>query len=250
MRNRNFLGQLCRLDTHFAVKQVFLQRLTAQFLFKQLKFGFIVDVIQILEDLSLSHVISNYINNGIFATKLSWKRQLIQTLEDRAIVLTDNDTDRLFSRFRSTQSEGKRCYLWELAQKFPHILPACKSIVKMIALTYSSYQPETICSACGSFVTEYVDHCLLWCPGNAHLRHKMWLGFWRQFDIELYIRLAGLANDTFLDVLFGRYDVIADIMNDINVQKEDFYCYSMLHGSYMDRKTFVADYFDPAIRGF
>ena len=60
----------------------------------------------------------------------------------------------------------------------------------------------------------------------------MWLGFWRQFDIELYIRLAGLANDTFLDVLFGRYDVIADIMNNINVQKEDFYCYvaRFIHG--------------------
>ena len=61
-RKANFLGQLCRLNPHFAVKQVFLHRLMAQFLFKQLKFGFIMDIIRLLEDYNLGYVISDYID--------------------------------------------------------------------------------------------------------------------------------------------------------------------------------------------
>ena len=65
----------------------------------------------------------------------------------------------------------------------------------MIALTYSSYQPESICSACGSSITKYVDHCILWCHENANIRHMMWVGFWHKYGIDLYIRLAELTND-------------------------------------------------------
>ena len=100
----------------------------------------------------------------------------------------------------------------------------------MLALTYSSYQPESICSACGTLVTNYVEHCILWCHGNANLRHRMWIGLWHKYGIDLYLRLAGLTNDVFIDVLFGRYDIIADILNE--AQKEEFYCFvaRFIHG--------------------
>ena len=68
----------------------------------------------------------------------------------------------------------------------------CKSVVKIIALTYSSYQYETIGSAHGSLVTKYVDHGNLCCNENADIRHRVWIGFWDKYGIDLYLRLAGL----------------------------------------------------------
>ena len=76
-RKANLLAQLCRLDPHFAVKRLFLHRLTVQYLFKQLKFGFVVDVCRILEDYTLGYVLVEYINSGLFPTKYSWKTLVI-----------------------------------------------------------------------------------------------------------------------------------------------------------------------------
>ena len=53
---------------------------------------------------------------------------------------------------------------------------------------------------------------------------------WHKYGIDLYLRLAGLTNDVFIDVLFGRYDIIADLLNDAQI--EDFYCFvsRFIHG--------------------
>ena len=41
--------------------------------------------------------------------------------------------------------------------------------------------------------------------------------------VDLYIRLAGFDNETLLSVLFGNYDMIADILE--IAHKEQFYCF-------------------------
>ena len=75
----------------------------------------------------------------------------------------------------------------------------------MIVLTFSKYQPDTICSACGSLVTKYVEHCILWCHANAGARHRMWVWFWHKYGIDLYLRLAGLTHDLLIRGLFKNY---------------------------------------------
>ena len=51
----------------------------------------------------------------------------------------------------------------------------------------------------------------------------MWTGIWSKFGVDLYIRLAGFDNETLLSVLFGNYDMIADILE--IAHKEQFYCF-------------------------
>ena len=72
------------------------------------------------------------------------------------------NADEGVCRFRTIHPKSKRCYFWELSRKHPYMLTACKSVVQMIALAFSKYQPIIICSACGSLVTKYVDHCVPW----------------------------------------------------------------------------------------
>ena len=82
---------------------------------------------------------------------------------------------------------------------------------------------RSACSACGVFTQNYASHCLLSCHANNNNRHKMWLGIWRKFGVDLYIRLASYDDETFMSVLFGNFDLIGDILD--AKYKLDLYCY-------------------------
>ena len=49
----------------------------------------------------------------------------------------------------------------------------------------------------------------------------MWMGLWRKFGADLYVRMASFDNDTLLSVLFGNFELVGDILN-IN-DKLNFY---------------------------
>ena len=220
----SLLGQLCRLDPHFAVKRLFLHWLINHYLFHQLRTGFIVDVFRILEEYDLGYVLTEYITSGTFQSRHSWKKLIRNKLSDACdsnVGLAN--ADEAVCRFQTIHPESKPCYFWELSRKHPYMLTACKSVVQMIALTFSKYQPIITCSACGSLVTKYVDHCVLWCPTNAGVRNRMWLGFWHKYGVDAYLRLASYDHERLIDVFFGRYELIADVI-DI-ADKEAFYCY-------------------------
>ena len=223
-RKLTLFGQLCRLDPHFAVKRLFIQRLTSGHLFQGLRFGFVAELLQLLEDYNLGYILHEYIDTGVFPSKYTWKKLVRDNINIASIVSTRHDiADNGLERFLSIHAEMEPSYFWELSRKHPHMLNACRSVVKLIALTFNRYQPEAVCLACGVQIGKYVDHCLLWCNANAHVRHKMWVGLWHKYGTDLYLRLAGLSHGALIEVFFGRFDVIADILAD--TLKDTFYCY-------------------------
>ena len=90
-------------------------------------------------------------------------------------------------------------------------------------MLFNRYQPVSICSACGELVVNYVSHCLLCCHASSGVRHKMWAGFLRKFDANVYSCLAKLSFDSFKNVLLGNFEIIANVLS--VSQKDDFYCY-------------------------
>ena len=193
-RKTSLFGQLCRLEPQFAVKRLFMHRVIYHYLYNRLKAGFIVDVFRILEEYGLSYVLSEFITSGTFQSRHSWKKLVKSKIAEASVRNFEsvNAEDALY-RFRSIHPESKPCYFWEPSRKHPYMLPACKSVVQMIALTFSVYQPIVTCSACGSLVTKDVDHCILWCPANADIRHRMWLGFWHKYGVDAYLRLDSIV---------------------------------------------------------
>ena len=163
-RKTLLFGQLCRLEPHSVVKRLFMIRLIDHYLYNKLKAGFIVDVFRILK----RYVLSEFITSGTFQSRHSWKKLVRSKIAEASVRNFEsvNVEDALY-RFRSVHPETKPCYFWELSRKHPNMLPACKSEVQLIALTFSVYHPIVTCSACGSIVTKYVDHCILWCPANT-----------------------------------------------------------------------------------
>ena len=124
--------------------------------------------------------------------------------------------------FLTFHQQVKSCMFWDISRKQPRMLSARRSVIRLIALHFSRFS-ETVCSECGMFVVNYVSHCLLWCHANINNRHNMWMGIWRQFGDDFYIRLAGYDYETFLSVLFGNFDLIEDILDAKN--KLDLYCF-------------------------
>ena len=189
-----------------------------------LRFGFVAELLQLLEDYNLGYILHEYIDTGVFPSKYTWKKLVRDNINIASTVSTRHDiADNGLERFLSIHAEMEPSYFWELSRKHPHMLNACRSVVKLIALTFNRYQPEAVCLACGVQIGKYVDHCLLWCNANAHVRHKMWVGLWHKYGTVLYLRLAGLSHGVLIEVFFGRFDVIADILAD--TLKDAFYCY-------------------------
>lgn len=67
-------GQFCRLDPYFTAKRLFLHRLTSQYYFYDLKYGFVIDAIEILMSVGLEHIVTEYRNSGMFPSKFYWKK--------------------------------------------------------------------------------------------------------------------------------------------------------------------------------
>lgn len=223
-RKATLLGQLCRLDPHYTVKRLFLHRVTSYYFFKDLKYGFVLDIFRFLEDYNMEYILTEYLNSGVFPSKYKWKQLVREKLKDKAILSTRLEIiDEGLERFLSIHQEVKPSLFWELCRKYPYMLAACRSVIKLIAILFKRYQPVSICLACGELFVKYVDHCLFWCHANSGARHKMWVGFWHKFGVNVYLRLVSLKHDTLIDVLFGHFDIIAGVLS--VTLKDDFYCF-------------------------
>ena len=55
----------------------------------------------------------------------------------------------------------------------------------------------------------------------------MWIGIWRKFGDNVYLRLAGYDDETFIAVMFGYFDLISDLVDESH--KMDFYSFISRH---------------------
>ena len=223
IEKRKFIlfGQLCRLDNSFAVKRLFIYRLTSKYLFNDIDQGFMFDIFQCLTKYNLKHIVEDFVNSGSFPSKYSWK----SILSSKIRVYANQDfvsqaAEHELQLFLTFHQQVEPSMFWNISRKYPRMLNACRSVIKLTAKYFSRFS-EAVCSACGTFSVNYVSHCLFLCHANKSHRHKMWMGLWRKFGADLYIRMASFDNDTLLSVLFGNFELVGDILN-IN-DKLNFY---------------------------
>ena len=73
-RKLTLFGQLCRLDTSYAAKRLFLYRLSSHYLYNSIEFGFIPDIYKLIREYDLENVLMDYMSSGVFMSKYSWKK--------------------------------------------------------------------------------------------------------------------------------------------------------------------------------
>ena len=59
-----------------------------------------------------------------------------------------------------------------------------------------------------------------------HVRYKMWLKFWNNLGVNVYIKIASIGEKLVLDILLGNHDDMNDVMARENVDS----LYSMISG--------------------
>ena len=166
-RKLTLFGQLCRLDTSYAAQKLFLYRLSSHYLYENIEFGFIPDVYQLLKDYDLEHILTDYMNSGVFLSKYAWKKLVnvkIKSHSDSDII--SQALSEGLELFLAIQPVVKLSMFWELCRKHPSLTKPCRSIVKSISLWFNRL-PERVCLACKSLI-DYVSHYILWCHVNAN----------------------------------------------------------------------------------
>ena len=164
----------------------------------------------------------------MFSSKFYWKNVINAKFDqerDNAFILEVLEEN--LDPFLCLHSEVKPNYCWR-CQKYPHLLPACKSGVKLISLLFCR-NPVSVCWVCETEVRCYVHHRIIWCPNNAVVRLNMWAMLRLMFSFGVFVKLASKDVTEFVKVLLGAYELLPDALDYERI--EEFYCFvaSFIH---------------------
>ena len=75
----------------------------------------------------------------IFFSRHSWKKIIRCKLSEACVSNVGlANADEAACRFQTIHPESKPCYFCDLSRKHQYMLTACKSVVQMIAMTFSN----------------------------------------------------------------------------------------------------------------
>ena len=198
-------------DPFYTVKRMFLYRLTSHYLLGDVKYSFVMDAFKVISDLGLEHTVLQFLDSGIFQSKLSWKKAVQENLKLKSeqLPLAEMQGDN-HDRFLKLHAEVKPSYFWLLSRRQPHLLSACKSAVRAISFLFNR-NVRPLCLACGNVIAD-ADHRLMCCPVFISIRYKMW-HVWQRFGVDLYLRLVSMDSEDLADIMLGRFDCILDSLS-------------------------------------
>jgi exonuclease III len=202
-----FLQKLIATDCTYLVKQIFLSRLYESINNVTMK-GFIPDVIQTLDTLSLKNHLLCYMRGGRFPVKHEWKQICRQGIRDMDYASSRNSlraNDVRYARQMDRDSHMKPHPFYNIMKRSQNI-KANRSLLWMIrtvALPDSTYH-GTVCNLCNKDYTDIVEHIITDCPLLYEERNILWSFIVDEMDVELSVMLTRLSNRRFTDTLCGR----------------------------------------------
>ena len=145
-----FFGRLCRMSSQSLPKQTFLLRLFSYLLeLTNNQRGFMPDVLQLLTTYNLIDHLHQWIEDGFFPSKHSWKIIIRSTINkthrDQRFLRMSSDSD--FSRFLAIFNGRYPSLFWQIP-KSCHEIRLCKFICKLITDSPRDYQD--FCQCCGA----------------------------------------------------------------------------------------------------
>jgi hypothetical protein len=206
MKKLTFLLMLIATDSSYRVKAIFLGRLYESINNTSMK-GFIPDVIQILDNVSLKAELISYMHGGRFPTKHQWKQMVtsgIQRLDYTASVNRLRHNDVRYSRQMDPDRHLQIHPLYNVIRRSSSI-QTNKSLLwltRMIALPDTSYQ-EAVCKLCRKCYTDIVVHIITECPELYNERNSLWDFILDELDVELSVRISCLSDESFTDIVCG-----------------------------------------------
>ena len=228
-----FLGQLCRLPPGAIHKQLFNHRLFSVLHASGVQYGFIPDILRILDKYSLSYVLDEYIQSGQFMSKFSWNR-LVKTkinmnVENQWCEKISNDAS--LQPFLQIHRKYEPCVFWTFCKKNYKYKKYCQATVKMLSLLFFHSQSTLYCKTCGqNYNCSPSEHLILYCNKNENIRMKLWETLIVRFGNTFYRWFISLSPFDQIVALLSTFDgvIVDEKDNQILMRVIIFTLYRML----------------------
>ena len=164
IRKLVLFGQLCRLNSNFWVKTMFLNRLTSFKINPSKQTGFIVEIDRLLQKYDLSHILLAYLQDGVFPGKFAWKHMIKAKVHENArLCWYERVSSPEFYRFNMLHDEFSPHWIWLFSKENRKMLKPCISVVQLVSCVSSLPHVSNICRHCQRCFTNLVDHCIHEC---------------------------------------------------------------------------------------
>ena len=173
--------------------------------------GFIPDIMRILQQYNLSDEFRTYMFGEHFPAKGEWKaltRLSVMKLdiEDaRNVLRIKSDNARCVRLLYDDDGEEMSIHIFHRIIKSSDSRISVKPLIRaltLLALPETSYT-DTKCTLCKQVYTDIVCHIITQCPLLNEERNTLWEFVIDSVDVETSVRLFHLADETFVDWLFG-----------------------------------------------
>ena len=212
-----FLGQLCRLPGGYRAKEIFTHRLIHFNESPAKKLGFFPDIFRILNKYSVSQVLNEYIQTGVFPNKVAWKnivRSKINALHTDDMLIRINSSE-LVSRIVHLHS-GLSSYphaFWILCREHPRYKKYAHVAVRLIGLMFCG-RWRSPCHICGENVVSITEHVLLFCRSNSYFRTELWQKLIKRFGLAFYIEYISLSVSEQVNALLSGFSNMLQLESD------------------------------------
>ena len=181
---------------------MFNLRLSQHWLFRSAT-GYWEDISNILALYNLGKYLEEFVQNGIFPSKMKWKRITStaiwsQTKQEWAFRISYPE----FDCFRIISPDFGYIKIWHFARRNPKSLDSCLSVAKMI--TYSARLNET-CKKCNTYLgdTSLSEHLILECSETRQCIFRMMQRINDRHGARVVSFINSLNNATFVKMFLG-----------------------------------------------
>jgi len=168
-RKLHFFGKQCNMNSKHLPKKIFLNRLfTCVFDKDTVRYGFVLDILDIVQKYDRSEYITDYLLDGQFPDELQWKKAVsfaVQSYQQQSWtsrVTSDSD----FSRFINIHNVVRTAKIWSYPTTSSE-LRTTFFIAKLISTVPNSN--VRICRLCEK---QYAQTILYMCPVTVHILSK------------------------------------------------------------------------------
>lgn len=199
-----YFGQLCALPNDCRMKDVFINRLIHYEANPVRKRGFVPDIYRLLSKYSLMEYTQNYVNEGEFMSKYSWKHLVNSAVDSLEEAQWTNRlaTDATLKAFSDIHTRLKPFPVWEFSKQFPKYSTQCRSAMKILCKLFD-YRYTVSCLKCGICVQAVAEHILFDCCKTEQCRQNLWNQLYTQFGVTVYIKFISLPVVGQIQALFS-----------------------------------------------
>jgi hypothetical protein len=211
-----FMGRLCRLDNKFLAKSIFISRL---YMYKnsngRMQKGFIPDVMLLILKYGLLSIVQNYMSEGIFPDKYTWKHMVkdavysFQGRQTQCVIEGDLELARYHDTCIVHSDNPINMFKFPQMHQIWNLVRHCRDISTRLcfAACLCTVMPSKFheqCPNCGYIYSDVLEHLITSCRVYDTAREVFWNILINELPVACSTYLYNLPDQDLLCVLLRK----------------------------------------------